>query len=501
MELFRMAGSLLIPKEAKPGGTFEKQTKRKGGRLSSIGRKFANAGKMMMNVSLLAAAAIAAAVVGITRAMRGMVQDLNQIGSAASQIGVTAETYQELEYWGSQNGVSAASMESAVSEVNLMMGKAMQGNDRAAETLRKYGVDMKKLEAGSLETDQALETIIQSLSEIENEQRRSAAAAEIFGTQIGRELMPALKDGSMSFDEARKQTERLGLVVSDDAVKAAQQLQNSWENIRLVLDVFKRDAILLFFPVMTRLINWVEHNMPEILNVFRSVFGYIAGNVMSWVVLFRDHMLPTYKQQYEMIMEIMPQIWERLSQTFEKLQETIDSFIELSAIVWELWGVDVKNQFNLVVNYMVEGFENGTSALLGLLEFWAGLFTGDWERAGEGFKDFWKGFMDQVKLVVSTLFGFAKGGPLGWGQDIIEGLAEGISSMGVGPVESITDTFPDIKDTQPHAQMGASHGVPADPKTAVHQTGRIRLEGVDKEGRTVGTKEVVIDGNVIYLGA
>src|SRR5690554_7862636 len=94
----------------------EKTTRSK---LASIGRVIA-VGAAAGAAALAAAGAAAVAMAANTAAMA------DTVDKAAKRMGIGAEAYQELDFWASQNGLSAERMERAIGRLNQEIGRAAE---------------------------------------------------------------------------------------------------------------------------------------------------------------------------------------------------------------------------------------------------------------------------------------------------------------------------------------------------------------------------------------
>src|SRR5690625_7442430 len=100
----------------------------------------------------------------------------DDIAKSSTKLGVTTDTYQEMEYWASQNGLSSNDMERAVGRLNQRIGLAAEGNEKYSNALERLGVDMNAVKEGTVSTEDAMYQSIQTLSEMTNEQEKYALA-------------------------------------------------------------------------------------------------------------------------------------------------------------------------------------------------------------------------------------------------------------------------------------------------------------------------------------
>lgn len=232
--------------------------------LNSYGKNLANAAKKGAKV----VAGMGATMVGIGTAAFAMtnkvVGGFDTIAKNSAKLGVSTDAYQEMEYWASQNGMSTENMEKAVGRLNQRIGMASQGNEKYSNILKTLGVDMEGVKKGTVSTEDAMAKSIQALSQMTNEQEKAAYASELFGTKLGRELMPALQDGSLSLEDAKKKAKELGIVIDEDTLRAAEEFADTWDDLKRSATAFSQNIISGLMPTFQNMMDWVLENMPLI---------------------------------------------------------------------------------------------------------------------------------------------------------------------------------------------------------------------------------------------
>ena len=242
----------LADKAATTGESFKKS-----------GEKMKNAGSTMTkNVTLPIVGAAAALGVFISKTINAG----DEAAKNARKVGVSTEAYQEYQYALGQTGLSAEDTDKALGRLNTRIGEARDGSDKYSEALEKAGVDMKALADGTLTTDEAMMQAVEGLSKITNEQDRAAAATELFGTKLGRELMPALEGGVEGLEAARQKARDLGIVMSDEAAVKAEEFNDSMEDLQAGVKGAFREFATNLIPVLTDqlLPALQEHLIPAV---------------------------------------------------------------------------------------------------------------------------------------------------------------------------------------------------------------------------------------------
>ena len=161
---------------------------------------------------------------------------------------------------------------------------------------------------------------------------------------------------------------------------------------------------------------------------------------------------------------VLKALWTGLSSSAKAIFSALKAF-------WDRWGEQVKNQFQILWNSISDGIGAFLRVVQGIIDFIAGVFTGDWERAWQGVKDIFGGILDAISahfhLVWDTIHnwfgekinavretlenGFNSavefmqslpGKALQWGRDFMDGLVKGITEK----VSAVTDAVSGVAD-------------------------------------------------------
>lgn len=424
IEIFKLFGSIFVDNDEA-----NKSISKTGKQADGLGKKFTNgiktAGKWALGLTT-AAAGVGAAAFAMTNKVTSSFDD---IAKTSQRLGITTDAYQELNYWANQNGIAASSMERAVGRLNQRIGMAKDGSDKYAGALERLGVSYKDIEAGNVSTEDAMATVLQTLSEMESESEKASAAADLFGTRMGRDLMTALQDGSMSMDEAKEKAEELGLVIDEDVINAGVSFQDNLTDMTMALGAIGNKIISNLIPIFNRMTDWILGNMPTIQSVFQRVFdaiGTVFGIGIGWVQSFIGWIMTLYDENESVFKGLWDSIQNYLGfiigywQTvFETAKEIISDVFEvvvpivIGAIQWirEFWEENGEQLlegffriFNSIKDVVMTVFESFRTIVGQVLE-WAIPFIQDKLQV---LYDFWEENGQQIMEAVSNAFNFIK---------------------------------------------------------------------------------------------
>ena len=215
-------------------------------------------------------------------------QAADAIAKGSERAGVSTDFYQEMTFWASQNGLAHEQMEKGIGRLNQRLGMAVQGNKKYAGALERLGIDIDAVKEGTLSTEDAFAQSISSLSKMTNEQEKAELATEMFGVKLARDLLPALNEGSLSIEDAKKQAAELGLVMSEDQLYAAEAFQDSWDKIKRSLAAAGMQIGLDLMPKFQEMLTFILAQMPKIRQIIGDAFDQVMEKISATVKWWRE---------------------------------------------------------------------------------------------------------------------------------------------------------------------------------------------------------------------
>lgn len=242
----------------------------------------ANTAKMSSSVSgamSTVGRAIAAglSVATVTAAARAYTTFGSTMVDLSAKTGISVEAIQQLRLAFGQSGVSIQTVAAAVTELGKRL---VVGNTSASSALQQLHLNTSELI--QLAPDQAFLRIADAVGKIENPMQRSAASQAIFGRQ-GKELLAGLT-GELTQTIARY--ERLGAVISGDALKAADDFGDQLDVLRAVGMSFLSQVLGPMLPGLTRAAG-LFGGLGGIIPALRGAFeGLLESGMRANIWLF-----------------------------------------------------------------------------------------------------------------------------------------------------------------------------------------------------------------------
>ena len=195
--------------------------------------------------SAAAIAGIGGAAVATTAAMgalmqrtmdfTGRVDDLRQI------TGLTNETIQSLQLGAQLAGQSFEAVSQTAVIFQRRLQEAQEGNKDLADTFRTLGIDLQG------DVDTAFRQTLERLNGMSDGAQKTAVAIDLFG-RSGAALLPVINQVGGSFDGLVQRAKELGIVLSEQDIKAANDFQDSIDILTLKIEGLGRRIATSLLP-------------------------------------------------------------------------------------------------------------------------------------------------------------------------------------------------------------------------------------------------------------
>ena len=304
----------------------------------SFGSKLAGAFKVAATGAAALGAAVVAAGATIMKLATNAADTADRIDKMSQKIGISRQSFQELDYVMSQSGASIESMQIGMKSLRSNMSAATKGGKEQAATFKRLGVSIKDANGKMRSQEDVMFDTLVALQNVDDETERATLATELFG-KAGLELMPMLNDTSVSIDDMRKRAHELGLVMDDDAVDAGVKLGDTLDDVKKSFSAIVTKIGVEFFPLVQTVLDFILEHMPFIQTVLHGFFGALGGlvsgavNIFKWLGEQADKLFggvwETVSGWVGDVVQGVKDFWDRITSAFKTSEDAGDFWANL----------------------------------------------------------------------------------------------------------------------------------------------------------------------------
>lgn len=408
--------------------------------------KAQSAGKKMTAIS----AGIAGLTFGAFKIVEGASQAGDEIDKMSQKLGLSREGFQEWDFILSQSGTNIRSMNTGMKTLTQRMDESMQGVGAGAEAFERLGLDIE----GSMSQEEAFESTILALQNMDEGIEKSALANELFG-RSGQELLPLLNASRGSVEELKERYDDLGLGISGNAVDAFVRLTDSFDQVKRGVSNLTLELVGNFMPEIEALVEWIittaipnfrkflDENLTPIIEKFIEwknenedlfkklmiVFGGITilMGVLGPLLIILPFIVSGIKiliSVFAFLLGPVGLVIAIIGLLILAVMKLIEIWNLLKIIVPQVWDV-IKNAISEKVNQIKERFETFKT---NVSEIWTNL----WESLRQTFENLW----ESIKAPIQRAFDWLKSM-----FDKIKNTVGSIGSAVSGAVGAVTGIF------------------------------------------------------------
>jgi len=295
-----------------------------GGKFDGLGKKIA-AG-VAAGLAALGTAAVAAGK-GIWEMSNRAAEAGDAIDKQSQKVGLSYESYQKWDYAMQLAGTSMSSCTTGLKTLTNTFDDAQNGSEGAIKKFERLGLSLDDLEGKSRE--EVFGAVVEALQGVADETEKAALANDMFG-KSGQDLLPLLNQSAEATQELLQQAEDYGMVMSDEAVKASAEFEDSLTRMRGTISGIKNNLMGDMLPSITTLLDGFTDLAAGVDGGGEKIQEGVSGIIASI-----EQMIP---QAVEFITRIAQAVLEAAPEIIVSLASGISSSIpiiiqELSAVL------------------------------------------------------------------------------------------------------------------------------------------------------------------------
>ena len=322
-----------------------------------------------------AAAGVGGALLGNAIKAAGVADDLNAL---AQQTGLSVEELQKMQYAADVVDVSVESMTGSLAK----MIKQVSSGGKAFD---KLGVAIKDENGNLRDSTEIWYDTLEALSKIENETERDALSMEIFG-KSAMDLAGIVDDGGEALKELGQEAEDLGLIMSQDMVDDANEMQDAIDKVK----GRTRQAFLQMGASLAKSLVPAFERLVEAVTKVVQWFASLDGNTQKLILVIAG-----------LVAAISP-----VASMFSKITNIVNGVSKAFTLFTSPVGLAVA-AIAAVIAIGVKLYQNWDTIKAKLSAF-TQKWKSDWQQIKDFFSIVWNNMKDKANNTFNSIVDFVK---------------------------------------------------------------------------------------------
>lgn len=310
--IFSVFGEILID-NTNADKSIDSTTEKAEKSSSKVGSAFSSIAK--------GAAAVGTAVVAGATAIGGAAykiatstaEQADYIDKLSERTGINREELQRWKHAADQSGVSVDSFKNGIKKMSDVIDDANSGSKTASTSLSRLGLSLDDL--NKMSTEEKFNTITAALADMEQGAERNALGNDLLGKSYT-EMLPLLNAGSDGMAALKKEADDLGIVMSEDTVKAGVVLGDTIANVKDAFGGLLNRIGAAAIPLIQQIADMIIAGLPKI----QALFGKLVPVISS---VF-ERLLPPL---FELIQNLFPVLMDLISSLLPPIESIITAIL------------------------------------------------------------------------------------------------------------------------------------------------------------------------------
>jgi hypothetical protein len=193
--------------------------------------------KKGFNLAQAAAVSFAGALTvdAVVGAIKTGLEYASSLGEVSQQLGVTTGDLQLFRFAASQVGIEQGEMDLGLQRLNRTLGEAADGSDKAVALFAKLQTSFRDTEGNVRSAADVLPELADGFVALGSAQQQTATAQDLFG-KSGYKMLTLLQGGSKGINELANAYRRLGLELTPEQIKNADDAADKLSAVKQVLE-------------------------------------------------------------------------------------------------------------------------------------------------------------------------------------------------------------------------------------------------------------------------
>lgn len=233
--------------------TVETQSGRMARSIAAIEKNTALAGATLKNFGAGLAAGVGLAAIaslgGAFEKLKQTIAEYDEIATNAKTTGLDSDTYQALAFAAKQANISQESYNSALNIFAKNAGLAAIGQGALFSGLKKLNPQLLQNILNTKDQEERLKLVADAMARTSDATQKAALSAAIFG-KGGVEISRILENGRASIDAFKKTALELGIIIPEDLLQRAGELDDKLDVLSTVISVNLGKSLIELAPLL-----------------------------------------------------------------------------------------------------------------------------------------------------------------------------------------------------------------------------------------------------------
>lgn len=203
-----------------------------------LDRAFKGVNTVMRSVGALAGVAVAG---GLGTMAKQAINAADQVEKLSRRTGGSVKFLSEMRFALSQNDVSMKEFETSLRKINKSTADAAAGLSTQKRAFQALGISVGEFQ--KLDTDKKFTVLSEAISKVKDPALRTQVAMDIMG-RSGEALITVMENGAAGIEAYRKESERLGMSLTEDQAKKAAAANDAIDKLTKSMSGAFQQAVL-----------------------------------------------------------------------------------------------------------------------------------------------------------------------------------------------------------------------------------------------------------------
>lgn len=229
---------------------------------------------------ILSGIGVGAAVVGITKALKSVIDHADKLGETAQKIGIPVEELSKLEYVAKLSDVSLETLTASTARLSKSLTTAAaSATGETARAFQSLGISLDQVRRFT--PTEALATLADRFSKLPDGARKTAIAMQLMG-RSGYELIPLLNEGAGGFVKLTREATAFGVAVTGQTAAAADRFNDNLTRLQERMAGVTTQVVSRTLPSFDRLLQSFTDSAAK-SNFFGGAVDFLSGKLQKLI--------------------------------------------------------------------------------------------------------------------------------------------------------------------------------------------------------------------------